>query len=91
MLELQQKAFGERCYQDLHLSGHLDKQNQHAMGKERKRRVIGSQEESGGSRCQKQSVESPISGKSSEAEASAGGLLKLQQKALGKMCNQGIQ
>ena len=54
-------------------------------------RVIGSQEESGGSRCQKQSVEYPIPGKSSEAEACAGGLLELQQKALGKMCNQGIQ
>lgn len=56
-----------------------------------KKRVIGSQEKSGGSRCQKQSLESPISGKSSEAEASAGGLLELQQKALGKMRNQGIQ
>lgn len=56
-----------------------------------KKRVIGSQEETGGSSCQKQSVEHPIPGKSSEAEASAGGLLELQQKALGKMCNQGIQ
>lgn len=40
MLELQQKAFRERCCQDLHLNGHLDKQNQHAMGKERKSREL---------------------------------------------------
>ena len=39
MLEVQQKAFGKRCCQD-HRSGHLHKQNQHAIGKERKRREL---------------------------------------------------